>query len=121
MYAAKVLDLRDESGGRITVCPGFSAQILTDGDIWLLIASNQDEPTLQEFEGGWIRRDLLDRNTPIEILPIVVLTLTPTRTATFTITPTFTPSQTPTVTPSNTPTPTATDTDTPVPTETPTP
>ena len=120
-YAAKVLDLRDGSGDPLTVCPGFSAQITNNGDIWLLVAPNQDEPALREFEGGWIRRDLLDRNIPIEILPAVTLTPTPTRTATYTITPTFTPSLTPTLTPSNTPTSTAKDTDTPVPTETPTP
>jgi len=120
-YAAKVLDLRDASGDPLIVCPGFSAQILNGEDIWLLVSPNQDEPALREFEGGWIRRDLLDRTIPIDILPAVTLTSTPTRTATYTITPTFTPSLTPTLTPSNTPTSTATDTDTPVPTETPTP
>jgi hypothetical protein len=123
MYAARVLNLRDDSGNPSIVCPGFSAQIMNDGDIWLLVAPNQDEPALKEFEGGWIRRDLLDRTIPIDILPGVTLTPTPTRTATFTITPTFTPSFTPTPsnTPTITPTPTETDTDTPVPTETPTP
>ncbi|HUG33656.1 MAG TPA: toll/interleukin-1 receptor domain-containing protein, partial [Anaerolineales bacterium] len=122
-YVAKVLDLRDESGNPITVCPGFSAQITIGEDTWLLVALNQDEPTLREFEGGWIRRDLLDRTIPIDILPGVTLTSTPTRTATFTITPTFTPSSTftPTLTPSDTPSPTATETDTPKPTGTPTP
>ena len=57
---------------------------------------------MKEFEGGWIRRDLLDKTIPIDILPGVTLTPTPTRTATFTITPTFTLSFTPP--PSNTPT-----------------
>ena len=122
-YSALVLNLRDDSGNPITVCPGFSAQITNGEDIWLLVSLNQDDPTLEEFEGGWIRRDLLDRTIPIDILPGVTLTPTPTRTATFTITPTFTPSSTftPTVTPSDTPSPTATETDTPEPTETPTP
>lgn len=122
-FAAKVLDLRDDSGNPLTVCPGFSAQITNGEDTWLLVAPNQDEPALKEFEGGWIRRDLLDRTIPIDILPGVTLTPTPTRTSTPTITLTFTPSSTPTPshTPSNTPTPTETDTETPVPTETPTP
>lgn len=103
-YRAEILDLRDENGTRLNVCPWFSAQITSDGDTWLLIAPNQRDPNLRPFEGGWIRRDLLDKNTPIDLLPFVTLTPTPT------------PSNTPTITPS----PTATLTPTPTPTEPPT-
>ncbi len=108
-YRAEILDLRDENGTRLNVCPWFSAQIVADGDTWLLIAPNQQEATLKPFEGGWIRRDLLDKNTPIDILPFVTLTPTPT------------PSNTPTNTPSPTSTPTFTPTFTEAPTVTPTP
>ena len=118
-YSARVLNLRDESGNPITVCPGFSAQIINGEDIWLLLALNQEDPTLDEFGGGWIRRDLLDRTIPIDILPAVTLTPTPTHTATFTPSFTPTPSHTPTITPSNTPTFTPTETDTPTATATP--
>lgn len=102
-YRAEILELRDETGTRLNVCPWFSAQITGEGDIWLLIAQNQKETALQPFEGGWIRRDLLDKNTPIDILPVVTLTPTPT------------PSNTPTITPSPTPTLTFTPTETPTP------
>ena len=122
-FEASVLDLRDDSGRSLTVCPWFSAQIEGEGYIWLLIAPDQREEFLEEFEEGWIRRDLLDRNIPIEILPVITLTPTPTPSNTHTITPTFTPTLTPTATSTftstatNTPTASATDT----PTETATP
>lgn len=108
-YRAEILDLLDENGTRLNVCPWFSAQITSDGDTWLLIAPNQKEANLKPFEGGWIRRDLLDKKTPIEILPFVTLTPTPT------------PSSTPTITPSPTSTPTFTPTLTETPAFTPTP
>jgi hypothetical protein len=83
---------------------------------WLLIAPDQTDPTLQQYEGGWIFRELLGLGTDGPIgLPAVTLTPTPTPSNTPTITPTFTPSSTPTLTPSPTPT------DTPTPTETETP
>lgn len=116
-FPAEVLDLRDGSGKRLNLCPWFSAQIESDGYIWLLVAPDQRETILQEFEEGWIRRDLLDRNIPIEILPFVTLTATPTPSNTPTVTPSYTPSSTPTITPS----PTATNTFTPTPTNTSTP
>ncbi|MEW6287613.1 MAG: TIR domain-containing protein [Chloroflexota bacterium] len=97
-YRAEILALLDENGTRLNVCPWFSAQITTDGDTWLLIAPNQKEASLRPFEGGWIRRDLLDKHTPIDLLPVVTLTPTPT------------PSNTPTITPSPTPTETFTPT-----------
>ena len=86
-----------------------------DEATWLLIAPNQIDPTLQQYEGGWIFRELLGLGTdgPID-LPAVTLTPTPTPSNTPTITPTFTPSntptRTPTLTPTETPEPTATDT-----------
>lgn len=107
-YRAEILDLRDENGARLNVCPWFSAQITSDGDTWLLIAPNQKEASLRPFEGGWIRRDLLDKNTPIDILPFVTLTPTPTPSNTPTVTPSFTP--TPTFTPTAAEPPTATST-----------
>lgn len=112
-FGAEVLELRDETGKRLEVCPWFSAQVNNASDTWLLLASDQKDAALEEFEGGWIRRDLLDKNIPIDILPFVTLTPTPTASNT----PTITPSATPTQTFTPTSTPTATDT----PTETPTP
>jgi len=107
-YRAEILDLRDENGTPLNVCPWFSAQITTDGNTWLLVAPNQKEASLRPFEGGWIRRDLLDKNTPIDILPFVTLTPTPTPSNTPTVTPSFTP--TPTFTPTAVEPPTATST-----------
>lgn len=108
-YRAEILDLRDETGARLEVCPWFSAQITTDSDAWLLIAPDQKETALQPYEGGWIRRDLLDKNFPIDILPFITLTPTPTPSNTPTITPSFTPTLTSTPTviepPTQTPTP----------------
>jgi hypothetical protein len=118
-FAAKILDVKDEDGEFL--CPLFSGQITNDGYVWLLIAPKQTG-ILQQFKGGWIRRDLLE-NKPIDILPVVTLTATPTPSDTPTVTPTFTRTPTPTstatftITPSSTPT----DTDTPEPTATDTP
>lgn len=126
-YVAKVLDLRDDSGKRLNVRPWFSAQIENEGYIWLLVARAQEDTTLREFEGGWIRRDLLEKNISIEILPVITLTATPTPSVTPTLTPTFTrtftptPTDTPTLTPTHTPTETLSPTDTETPTDTPTP
>jgi hypothetical protein len=118
-YGYILLDLEDASGQRINVCPEFSAKIENEGFAWLLIAPNQEDRTLQPFEGKWIRRDLLE-NIAIDILPIVTLTSTPTPSNTPTATPTFTRTSTPTSTntPTITPSPTATDTPTFTPTDT---
>ena len=101
-------------GLRVGRCLAFSGVIINERDeTWLLVATNQEDLEMQQYEGGWMRRDLLvpeDLTGPIN-LPPVTLTLTPT------ITPTFTPSSTPT----RTPTPTASDTPTSTPTDTPTP
>jgi len=126
----KVLLLSAGTGEQ--VCPGFSARIWneTENFYWLLIASGQ-AGVLDEYEGGWIRQDLLDRNKPIDLLPVITLTPTSTPSNTPTVTPSFTPTATPTITssptatntatstPTNTATVTATATD--IPTETPTP
>jgi SH3-like domain-containing protein len=111
-------------------CLTFSG--LNEDETWFLIASDQSDLTMRQYEGGWIRHDLLGLEQTGSIrLPIVTLTPTPTSSSTYTITPSFTPSSTPTITPSPTPTntftstpthtstSTATATDTP--TETPTP
>lgn len=97
-YEPKILDLRDESFRRLSVCPWFSAQIYAEGSIWFLVATGQRETTLQEFEGGWIRQDLLDKNIRTDILPVVTLTPMPTASSTSTITPTETLSPTDTAT-----------------------
>ncbi|MEP7137079.1 MAG: toll/interleukin-1 receptor domain-containing protein [Chloroflexota bacterium] len=95
-------------------------------ETWLLIAPDQADSALQQYEGGWIFRELLGLGVtgPID-LPAVTLTptstasMTPTVTATFTRTFTPTPTDTPTDTPTYTPT--LTEADTPIPTDTPTP
>ncbi|MDX1378149.1 MAG: hypothetical protein R3307_04810, partial [Anaerolineales bacterium] len=99
----------------VDACLNFRA--INDDETWLLIAPDQNDPSHQQYNGGWIRRDLLGlgQSGPVG-LPMVTLTPTPTSTSTFTITPSQTPSSTPTITPS----PTATDTRTPTPTNTPT-
>lgn len=110
----------------VSSCLNFRA--LNEEGTWLLVAPNQTDSTLQQYVGGWIRRDLLGIGStgPID-LPAVTLTPTPTPSDTPTITPTFTRTLTPTSTdtPSptstDTPSPTTTDTDTAVPTDTPTP
>jgi SH3-like domain-containing protein len=109
----------------VDACLNFRA--INEDEIWLLIAPDQNDPALQQYDGGWIRRDLLGlgQSGPVG-LPIVTLTPTPTSTSTFTITPSLTPSSTPTITPSPTATntftatPTNTSTSTSTPTNTPT-
>jgi hypothetical protein len=95
-------------------CLAFRAR--NEEGTWLLIAPNQSDVALQQYEGGWIHRELLGLGTtdPID-LPAVTLTPTPTPSDTPTVTPTFTPTDTPTITPTFTPT----DTPTPIETETP--
>lgn len=107
-------------------CLVFSAH--NEEETWLLVAPGQTDPTIRQYEGGWIFRELLGLSPTGPIgLPAVTLTPTPTPSDTPTITPTFTRTLTPTLTdtPSptstDTPSPTATETDTPTPTHTPTP
>jgi hypothetical protein len=101
----------------VGTCLNFSAR--NEEGTWLQIAPIQTDPTLQQYIGGWIYRELLGLGTtgPID-LPAVTLTPTPTPSDTPTTTPTFTrtPTDTPTFTPTLTPSPM--DTDTPTPTET---
>jgi TIR domain-containing protein len=103
---------------RVGTCLFFNAR--NEEVTWLRIAPNQLDPSLAQYEGGWIHRNLLGlgMSGPID-LPAVTLTPTPTPSETPTITPTFTrtPTETPTLTPTETPSPTETET----PTETPTP
>jgi hypothetical protein len=90
-------------------CLTFSA--ISEDGMWLLIASDQSDPELQKFEGGWIRRDLLVAGVSGSVnLPVVTLTSTSVPSDTPTITP-F-PTRTPTFTPSATPTETSTPTET---------
>jgi len=113
---------------RVGTCLNFSAR--NEEGTWLQVAPGQTDPTLAQYEGGWIFRELLGLGSggPID-LPAVTLTPTPTPSDTPTITPTFTrtltptPTDTPTLTPTHTPTetPSPTETDTPIPTDTPTP
>ncbi|MEO8355453.1 MAG: TIR domain-containing protein [Chloroflexota bacterium] len=95
-------------------CLAFRAR--NEEATWLQIAPRQAEVPLQQYEGGWIFRELLGLGDsgPID-LPAVTLTPTPTPSETPTVTPTFT--RTPTFTPTDTASPTATET----PTETTTP
>ena len=87
-------------------------------DTWLMIAYGQPDPEFIPYEGGWIRKDMFDLNTPV-FIPEITLTPTPTITLTPTITPTFTitlsptPTSTFTGTPTRTFTPRATETSTP--------
>ncbi|MFT3890231.1 MAG: toll/interleukin-1 receptor domain-containing protein [Anaerolineales bacterium] len=109
-------------GLRVGKCLTFSGIITNERDeMWLLVANDQSDPAMQQYEGGWIRRDLLipEGLTGSINLPPVTLTNTPTITPTFT--PSLTPTRTPTPTDTDTPTPTATDTETPTPTFTPSP
>jgi hypothetical protein len=105
---------------QVDTCLFFSAR--NEESTWLQIAPNQPDTSLQQYEGGWIFRELLGLGTtrPID-LPAVTLTptLPPSETPTITPTATATPSQTrtPTGTPTETPSPTETET----PTETPLP
>jgi TIR domain len=101
---------------RVDTCLFFSAR--NEESTWLQIAPDQSDPSLRQYEGGWIYRELLEVGTlgPVN-LPAVTLTWTPIPSDTPTITPTFTRTPTETPTPSETPSPTETET----PTETPTP
>jgi len=102
----------------VDTCLFFSGR--NEEATWLQIAPNQPDTSLQQYEGGWIFRELLGlgKTGPID-LPAVTLTPTPTPSETPTITPTFTrtPTEIPSVTPTETPSPTETET----PTETATP
>jgi cell division septation protein DedD len=101
----------------VDTCLFFSAR--NEEATWLQIAPNQQDASLQQYEGGWIYRELLGLGMagPID-LPAVTLTPTPTPSDTPTITPTFT--RTPSETPTDATTPTETAAPS-VPTETPTP
>jgi TIR domain len=100
----------------VGTCLFFSAR--NEESTWLQIAPDQSDLSLQQYEGGWIFRELLGlgMTRPID-LPAVTLTPTPPPTETPTITPTFTRTPTATMTPSET----ATVTPVPTETETPTP
>jgi len=92
-------------------CLTFRA--LNEDETWFLIAPGQSDPTLRQYEGGWIRHDLLGLGQIGSIsLPIVTLTPTPTASSTFTITPSATASSTLTITPSPTASKTSTQTST---------
>ena len=86
-------------------CLAFSAR--NEEATWLQIASDQTDPTLEQYAGGWIIRELLGLGSigPID-LPAVTLTPTATPSETPTITPTFPPSDTPSPTQTETSTPT---------------
>jgi hypothetical protein len=100
----------------VDTCLAFRAQ--NEEGTWLLIAPDQDDPALAQYEGGWIYWDLLGQKMPgLVDLPVVTLTPTPTPSDTPTITPS--PTRTPTFTPTFTETPT--EILTPTETETPTP
>ena len=106
-------------GGALRVGECLTFRALNEEETWLLVANGQTDPDMQQYEGGWIRRDLLipeELTGPVN-LPVVTLTSTPTST----LTPTITPTQTPSSTPTRTPSPTATDTPLPTPTDTSTP
>jgi SH3-like domain-containing protein len=96
---------------KLRQCLAFRA--VNEIETWLLIAPNQEDAAHQQYEGGWIFRELLGLGLsgPID-LPAVTMTFTPTPSDT------PTPSNTPTITPSPTLTPTETATDTPEPTNT---
>jgi hypothetical protein len=126
----ELLTVREASGTFKNVCLWFSARNENEDGIWFLVAG-QTNPTLQQYEGGWILSDLLEPS-PIE-LPLVTLTptlipsdtatasATPSQTATLTRTATATQTFTDTPTATQTPTHTPSPTDTPTPSETPTP
>jgi hypothetical protein len=76
-------------------CLAFRA--VSEQGTWLLVASNQTDPALRQYEGGWIYRELLGLGTLGSIdLPPVTLTPTPTSTPTPTITPSAPATDTPT-------------------------
>ena len=89
----------------VDTCLFFSAR--NEEATWLQVAPNQQDPSLRQYEGGWIFRELLGLGTtgPID-LPAVTLTPTPL------------PSDMPTITPTFTRTPSETGTETPPPTDT---
>jgi len=119
-------------GEPLTVGTCLTFRARNEEETWLLVAPDQSDSTLQQYESGWIFRELLGLGLtgPID-LPAVTLTSTPTPSDKPTVTPTFTrtptPTQTDTPTPTRTPTftptetPLPTDTETPTPTNTPTP
>jgi len=117
------LSVLDDAGQN--VCLWFRAR--SEDDLWFLIAPNQPDPEFRQYEGGWLRRDLLGVSLmgplPPGLLVLPAVTLTPTPEPSETPTASLTPSRTPTLTltPTDTPSPTATETDTPTPSETPTP
>jgi hypothetical protein len=100
---------------RVGTCLDFIAQSV-EGE-WLLIALDQEDPALEQYEGGWIYWNLLGQKEPgLVDLPVFTLTPTPTASDTPTITPS--PTRTPTPSPTLTETPTETPTLTPTETET---
>ena len=106
-------------GEPLTVGACLTFRAHNDDETWLLVAPGQTDPTLQQYEGGWIYRELLGLGLTGSIdLPVVTLTSTPTPSMTPTITATFTRTFTPTLTDTPTLTPTQTLTDTPSPTDT---
>jgi TIR domain-containing protein len=93
-------------------CLTFSAQ--NEERTWLQVAPDQSDLTFQQYEGGWIARELLGLGTIGSIdLPVVTLTPTPLPSDTPTITPTFTPTPTVTSVPTSTETSSISDTPTP--------
>lgn len=101
---------------KLRQCLTFRA--VNENETWLLIAPNQEDPAHQQYEGGWIFRELLGLGLSGAIdLPAVTLTATPTPSNT--PTPSDTPTITPSPTPTETPSPTEKATDTPQPTDTP--
>ena len=104
---------------QVDTCLFFGAR--NEEATWLQVAPNQQDSSLQQYEGGWIYRELLGLGTtsPID-LPAVTLTPTPIPSDTPTITPTFTRTATSTPTSSETPSPTDTQS-VETPSETPTP
>jgi TIR domain-containing protein len=117
------LSVLDDAGQN--VCLWFRAR--SEDDLWFVVAPNQPDPEFRQYEGGWLRRDLLGISLmgplPPGLLVLPAITLTPTPAPSETPTASLTPSRTPTLTltPTDTPSPTATETDTPTPSETPTP
>lgn len=93
-------------------CLTFSAQ--NEERTWLQVSPNQSDLIFQQYEGGWIARDLLGLGTIGSIdLRVVTLTPTPLPSETPTITPTFTSTLTIAFTSTNTETPSASETPTP--------
>jgi hypothetical protein len=118
------IEIRNDQGQTFEVCLWFHAK--SEDELWLLVANEQPDAALRQYEGGWMRRDLLGFTQPGPLdldVPAVTLTPTPTPSNTPTVTPTFTPTFTPTPsdTPTFTPSPTETETETPIPSDTPTP